>query len=164
MPLGPQYGAMHSLHYVRVDAVWPSMIKHINNLISTSYGPQFCVTHKCISKSDQEVSKTDILENIFKEKDPDCFRKTRHKELYDNVRGGIIICKDCEQTILTTDIVNQSLKRWKGTVIQGIRAQDNQPDTIILLSPARLDMAAYTFLYHMNRSCALKLGPFWENN
>jgi hypothetical protein len=108
--------------------------------------------------------KTDIPENIFKEKDPDCFQKARHKELYDNVRGGIMFCKDCEQTISTTDIVNQSLKRWKGTVIQGIRAQDNRPDTIIPLSPARLDMAAYTFSYHMNGGCALELDPFWGNN
>ncbi len=41
-----------------------TFIKHINNPISTSYGPQFCVTHKCISKNDQELSKTDIPENI----------------------------------------------------------------------------------------------------
>ncbi len=43
--------------------------KHIDNFISTSYGPEFCVTHKCISENDQEISKTDIPENIFKEKD-----------------------------------------------------------------------------------------------
>ncbi len=45
-----------------------TFIKHINNLISTSYGPQFCVTHKCISESDQELSKTDIPENIQEER------------------------------------------------------------------------------------------------
>ncbi len=88
-----------------------TFIKNIDNLISTSYGPQFCIIHKCISKSDQEELKTDIPENIFKEKDPDCFQKARHKELYDNVRGRIMFCKDCEKTISTTDIVNQSLKR-----------------------------------------------------
>ena len=75
-----------------------------------------------------------------------------------------MFCEDCEQTISTTDIINQSLKRWKGNVIQGIRAQDNRPDTVIPLSPARLDMAAYTFLYHMNGGCALELDPFWGNN
>jgi hypothetical protein len=49
---------------------------------------------------------------------------------------GIMFCKSCEQTISTTDIVNQSLKRLKDTVIQGTRAQDNRSDTIIPLSPA----------------------------
>ena len=85
--------------------------KHIDNLISISYGPQFCVTHKCISENDQEISKTDLPEYIFKETDPECFQNARHKELYDNIRVGIMFCKSCEQTISTTDIVNQSLKR-----------------------------------------------------
>jgi len=127
----------------------------MDNFISTSYGPQFCVTHKCISKNDQEISKTDNPENIFKEKDHECFRKARHKELYDSIRGEIMFCKDCEQNILSTDIVNQSLKRWTDTVIQGTRAQDNWPDTIISLSP---------FLYHMSGGCALESDPFWGNN
>jgi hypothetical protein len=48
-----------------------------------------------------------------------------------------MFCQDCEQPISTTDIVGQSLKRWKDTVIQGTRAQDKQPDTYILLSPER---------------------------
>ena len=110
--------------------------KHIDNLISISYGPQFCVTHKCIIENDQEISKTDLPEYIFKETDPECFQNARHKELYDNIRVGIMFCKSCEQTISTTDIVNQSLKRLKDTVIQGTRAQDNRSDTIIPLSPA----------------------------
>ena len=67
-----------------------------------------------------------------------------------------MFCKDCEQNISTTDNVNQSLKRWKDTVIQGTREHDNRPDTIVPLSPARLDMAAYTSLYHMSGGCALE--------
>jgi hypothetical protein len=105
--------------------------------------------------------KTDIPESIFKEKEPDCFLQARHKELCNDIGGGIMFCQDCEQTISTTEIVNQSLKRWKDTVIQGARAQDNRPDTNIPLSLERLDMAAYTFLYHMNRGCALESDPFW---
>jgi hypothetical protein len=38
-----------------------------------------------------------------------------------------MFCQDFEQPITTTDIVNQSLKRWKDTVIQGARAQDKRP-------------------------------------
>jgi hypothetical protein len=30
-PLGPQYGAMQSLHYMRDDAVWLNMIELVNN-------------------------------------------------------------------------------------------------------------------------------------
>jgi hypothetical protein len=128
--------------------------EHIDNVVSTSYGPQFCITCKCVGEKGQETLKTDSPENIF----------ARHQELCNDVRGGIIFCQDCEQTISTTDIFNQSLKRWKDTVIEGARAQDNRPDTNIPLLPERLDMAAYTFLYHMNGGCTLESDPFWGNN
>ena len=47
--------------------------EHIDNLISTSYGPQFCVTHKCKDGNNQETMKNDIPKNIYQEKDPSCF-------------------------------------------------------------------------------------------
>ncbi len=72
--------------------------------------------------------------------------------------------QDCEQTILTTDIVSQSLKQWKDTIIQGARAQDKWPNSKIPLSPERLDMAAYTFSYHMNKGFALESDAFWGHN
>ncbi len=139
--------------------------EHIDNVVSTSYGPQFCITHKCIGEKDQETSKTGIPESLFKEEEPDCLCWARHKDLCNDIGGGIIFCQDCEQPISTTDIMNQSLKRWKDTVIQeGARAQDKRPDTNISLSPERLDMAAYTFSYHMNGGCALESDPFWGHN
>jgi len=71
--------------------------------------------------------------------------------------------QDCKQTLSTTDIVNQSLKRWKDYDILGIRAQDNRPDTNIPLSLERLDMAVYTYSYHMNEGCASEKDLFWGN-
>ncbi len=75
-----------------------------------------------------------------------------------------MFCQDCEQTISTTDIVSQSLKWWKDTVVQGARAQDKWLDTNIPLSPERLDMAAYIFSYHMNEGYALESDSFWGHN
>ncbi len=46
--------------------------QHIDNVVSTSYGTQFCITHKCIGEKDQETLKTGIPESLFKEKEPDC--------------------------------------------------------------------------------------------
>jgi hypothetical protein len=96
--------------------------QHIGYVLNTSYGPQFCITHKCFVEKDQETLKTDIPESIFKEKEPDWLRQARHKELCNDIRGGIMFCQDCEQTISTIEIVNRSLKWWKDTVIQGARA------------------------------------------
>ncbi len=138
--------------------------QHIDNAVSKSHEPQFCITHKCIGEKDQETLKTGIPESLFKEKEPDCLRWVRHKDLCNNIGGGIMFCQDCEQPISITDIVNQSLKRWKDTVIQGARAQDKWLDTNIPPSPERLDMAAYTFSYHMNKGCALESDPVWGHN
>ncbi len=52
-----------------------TFIKHINNLISTSYGPQFCFTHKCISESDQEESKLIFLKIYSRRKILTVFEK-----------------------------------------------------------------------------------------
>jgi hypothetical protein len=46
--------------------------QHIDNVVSTSYGPPFRITHKCIGEKDQETLKTSIPESLFKEKEPDC--------------------------------------------------------------------------------------------
>ncbi len=70
-------------------------------------------------------------------------------------------CPDCNQTMSTIDIVNKALQRWKDCLIPCDRAQHVRPDTTILLSQERLDMAAYTFFYHMNGGCVLETNPFW---
>jgi hypothetical protein len=63
----------------------------------------------------------------------------------------------------TVDIVNNSFKRRRDTVLSNERTQHNRPDKNIPLSPARLDMAAYTFSYHMNGGCALEKDCFGGN-
>jgi hypothetical protein len=69
-------------------------------------------------------------------------------------------CGECDKNITTVDFVNQSLQRLRDAIIPGNRAQLNRPDTNIPLSPERLDMATYTFLYHINR---LEPDSFWGN-
>ena len=72
-------------------------------------------------------------------------------------------CAEWDKTMSTVDIVNNAFKMWKDTVIPNERMQHNRPDTNIPLTPARLDMAAYTFSYHMNGGCALEKDCFWGN-
>jgi hypothetical protein len=84
--------------------------------------------------------KIDIADNLLKEKKEVDFRRARYKELYDKVNGNIMYCAECDQTMSTVDIVRNSLKRWRDTVLSSERAQHNRPDTNIPPSPARLDM------------------------
>ncbi len=119
--------------------------QHFDNVISASYGPDLSITHSCIDRDKNEQLKIGIVDNLFREKDPTHFRCVRHKEFYDKVKGGIMYCPDCKQTMSTIDIVNMALQRWKDCLIPGDRAQYNRSDTMIPLSKERLDMAAYTF-------------------
>ncbi len=72
-------------------------------------------------------------------------------------------CAECDKIMSTVDIMNNALERWRDTVIPNERAQHNRPDTNIPPTPARLDMATYTFSYHMNGGCALEKDCFWGN-
>jgi hypothetical protein len=144
----------------RKDA-WKTFCQHIDNVISASYGPDSSITHKCIVGDENKHLKIGCANKLFKEKYPTYFHHARHKELYDEVNGGIMYCPDCDQTISTIDIVNNALQRWKDCWISGDRAQHNRPDTMIPLSKERLDMAACTFSYHMNGGCVLETDPFW---
>ena len=140
-----------------------TFIKHIDDVISADYGSDLYISHRCVQKDTNEELKIDIADNLLKEKKEIDFRRARHKELYDEVKGNIMYCAECDKTMSTVDIVNNSLKRWRDTVLSNERAQHNRPDTNIPLTPARLDMAAYTFSYHMNGGCALEKDCFWGN-
>jgi hypothetical protein len=136
-----------------------SFLKHIDNVICANYGSDLRITHKCVKEL-----KTSIANNLFKDKDPCYFQQGRHKDLCDEVKGGIMYCGECNKLITTVDIVNMSLRRWRDTINPGNRVQHNRFNMNIPLSPERLDIAAYTFLYHMNGGCALEKDPFWGNS
>ncbi len=55
--------------------------QHIDNFISTSYGPDLTIMHRCIDGDENEQLKIGIADKLFREKDPTHFRCARHKEL-----------------------------------------------------------------------------------
>jgi hypothetical protein len=61
---------------------------------------------------------------------------------------------------LSTVVFNSCFQQWRDTIIPSNRLQDNRPGTIIPLSKERLDMAAYTFMYHMENGSALEKNNF----
>ncbi len=100
---------------------------------------------------------------MFQEQDPSTFRRACNKELCTEIQGRCASCANCGEIISTSDIINSCLKRWRDHVIPSNKIKENRPDTIILLSKERLDMAAYTFTYHMENGCGLETDCFWGN-
>ena len=57
-----------------------TFLKHINDAICANYGSDLHITHKCVDKNENEILKSGIANNIFKDKDPRYFRQGRHQD------------------------------------------------------------------------------------
>ncbi len=73
--------------------------EHIDNVITASYGSEFRITHKYVEEGNDFVSKQDIAEVLFQERDPYIFQYARHKELCADIQGGLMACSDCGEII-----------------------------------------------------------------
>jgi hypothetical protein len=55
------------------DIARKTFCKHIDNVITASYGSEFRITYKCVKESNDFISKQDIAEVLFQERDPYIF-------------------------------------------------------------------------------------------
>ncbi len=55
------------------DIARKTFCKHIDNVITASYGSEFRITNKCVKESNDFISKQDIAEVVFQEHDPYIF-------------------------------------------------------------------------------------------
>ena len=94
----------------------------IDRVVCASYGQGVCITHRCVDQNNTYTMKHDIPQNIFKQKESDIFRQARNKDACEKVKGEIMYCEDCDKTISTVDIINQSLQTWRDSIITGERA------------------------------------------
>ena len=56
----------HKDDTTRVEAR-KTFLKHIDNVISASYGSDLYISHKCVNKEQREELKIDIADNMLKE-------------------------------------------------------------------------------------------------
>ncbi len=98
-----------------------TFLKHTDDVISADYGSDQYISHRCVHKDKNEELKIYIANNLLKEKKEVDFRRARHKELYDKINGNIMYCAECDKTMTTVDIVNNSLKRWRDTVLSTLK-------------------------------------------
>ena len=59
------------------------------------------------------------------------------------------------------DVINLALQRWKQEALKDDVAE--RLHTVLPLSNERLDIAAYTYSYHMDGGCIIEEDPFWGN-
>jgi hypothetical protein len=96
--------------------------KHINTVVTASYGSEFCIMHKCNNFNNDIISKHDTPEKSFQEQNASTFCRARYKELCSEIQGKVMSCSTCQKTISASDIVNQSLQQFKEHLILGERS------------------------------------------
>ncbi len=68
-------------------------------------------------------------------------------------------CEHCEEEYSPTDIVNLALESWHSIAVR----KGSKADVTFPLTSERLDIAAYTYSYHMDDGCCKEKDPFWGN-
>ena len=132
------------------------IIDHIDKVMNSSYGGDISVVHKC----NQSDGKARPVEEIFQQCSLQTLRDARHKNLCNDVRGKILECKDCKELFTTTEIVNLALERWRDS---GPKHIQSRLESIFPISGERLDIAAYTYSYHMEGGSHPIKDEFWSN-
>lgn len=130
---------------------------HVDELMNATYGTDLIIEHTC----NQGVARVNLVKNIFHERDPQDLRNARHKNMSTDMEGKIMECRACKKTVSTIDIINNALKYWKQHTVKGTAR--TRPDIPNPLSPHRLDIAAYTYSYHMENGCSPINEPFWSD-
>ena len=93
------------------------------------------------------------------------FQNGRHEDLCQDLCGNIINDETMGQAFSPNDLIEHSLRHWKDCLYRDTRNAMG-PDTYLPLSDARLDMAAYTYTYHMPDGCNHRTANndcFWMN-
>ena len=127
----------------------------VDAILSAEY-PDLEVTHIC---NGTEV--TGLANEIYEDVDTETFRQARHKDMCHDVSGLVMQCKKCHQKTRTVDVVNLALNEWRKTAFRDVQQRERRTDTQIPLSNERLDIAAYTYSYHMDGGCDKNNDPFW---
>lgn len=138
-------------------------INIIDQIAAANLGDDFEVIHDCEAAYIHGIHHPESLEYTsdkhFTNREDQVFRDARNKILAPPLKGRVTSCIHCKNPISTSDIINLALQGWKDIALQhGSNIQADLP-----FKSARMDIAAYTYSYHMDRKCFNMTDPFWGN-
>ena len=126
------------------------LCQHIDDLMNATYGSELQVIHTCNGDSVQTCLPRPVHE-IYQEKSAQVLRNARHRVLCHDIGGKVMECKKCKEEVSTTSIIDMALHSWREMALRG--QQSVRGDYELPMIPERLDMAAYTYSYHMDGGC-----------
>ena len=85
------------------------MIDHIDLVMNATYSEDITVEHTCHKVGTESSLKLGTVDQLFQQRPLQEIRNARHKNLCNDVRGGILECKECKEPFTTADIANLAL-------------------------------------------------------
>ena len=136
---------------------------YIDKVMSASFDEDLVITHHCEGSSDSVTRiVSDSSDGHVCQLSDQIVRDARCKELSRALDGQILECDSCHTPLSTIDVINLSLNRWKKHCLRGTHRQlSERTDTYIPTTGERLDIASYTYSYHMDGGCEKIDDPFW---
>ena len=138
------------------EAYKDGLLKHINAFMNATYGSDLTITHTC-----NLSEKKGIADKLFVDHTNQVLCDDWHKKLCHEVKGKVMECPECKKQVSATDIVNLALADWKTKILKG--KVDMLSDISLPISSQQLDIAACTYLYHLEGGCYLEEHLFWGN-
>lgn len=132
-----------------------NLYQYIDKIMSASFGPEL------VAPSLKDKPKTASVDHLLCDVTTQIFRDARHEEGHKLIGGRVM--KDLQDGSLISceHLINHSLKTWKQHSLRDFH--DRHLDTVLPLSQERVDMAAYTYSYHMDGGCNETDLSFWNN-
>ena len=128
--------------------------------MDSSYGVELvkACPHGCKQENDGAPVQVENVPDIDRS-----IARARHKETCKSVNAKLMQCPQCGETCSHHELVSNSLNIWRNTTSSLPSIDEDTPLTIdddeVWPSRARLDIAAYTYSYHMPGGCANGVPP-----
>ena len=128
---------------------------HVNKVIDSSYGVELvkACPHGCKRENDGAPVQVEHVPDINRS-----IACAWHKKMCKSVDVKLMQCPQCGETCSHHELVSKSLNIWKNRTSSLPSIDEDTPFTIdddeVWPSRARLDIAAYTYSYHMPGGCA----------
>ena len=146
---------LFSLNVEEKEKAKKALLAHVDKVMDSFYGVKLvkAFPHGCKRKNDGAPMKVENVPDIN-----GSIARAWRKETCKSINSKLMQCSQCGETCSHHEVVSNSLNIWRNMTSSLPSIDEDAPLTMdddqVWPSRARLDIAAYTYSYHMSGGCA----------